>query len=93
MDQPAAAGSDDGRRPLCIILEPSRDLAEQTHNCISDFKKYLKSPSLRNELFVGGMDARVQAKTLKDGVDIITGTPGRIVDFMERGVLSMDKVL
>jgi ATP-dependent RNA helicase DDX1 len=33
--------------PMCIILEPTRELAEQTHNQINKFKKYLDTPKIR----------------------------------------------
>eukprot|EP00803_Ostreobium_quekettii_P004828 evm.model.scf_578.6 EVM.evm.TU.scf_578.6 scf_578:62481-70261(+) len=91
MDPPRSAHGGE-RRPLCIILEPARDLAEQTHDCITDFGKYLKAPTVANALFVGGVDAKAQARALREGVDIVTGTPGRITDFINSGKLSVDKV-
>ena len=36
-----------GRKPLALILEPARDLAEQTHQCVQDFSKYLEHPKVR----------------------------------------------
>ena len=80
------------RKPLALILEPARDLAEQTFNNVSDFAKHLKEPAVRAELLVGGMSAAQQVKSLKQGVDLIVGTPGRVVDLMERGELSVDQV-
>jgi ATP-dependent RNA helicase DDX1 len=73
----AAASSRGEKKPLAIILEPARDLAEQTHNCVLSFKKHLTSPALEGELLVGGLDAKQQAKSLARGLDIVTGTPGR----------------
>lgn len=64
-------------KPLAVILEPTRDLAEQTHNCVTQFIKHLTGPTLSNALLVGGEDKGKQAKLLKNGVDIVTGTVGR----------------
>lgn len=69
-----------------------RDLAEQTHECMKSFKKYLASPAINNSLFVGGVDAGAQLRALQQGLDIITGTPGRINDFLNQRKLAVDKV-
>lgn len=69
-----------------------RDLAEQTHECMNSFKKYLTSPTINNSLFVGGVDPGAQLKALQQGLDIVTGTPGRINDFINQGKLAVDKV-
>lgn len=55
---------------------PCRDLAEQTHHAISSFRKYLEAPEIRNQLLVGGVAANAQLRSLKEGVDIVVGTPG-----------------
>ncbi|KAL3160771.1 hypothetical protein ABBQ38_009184 [Trebouxia sp. C0009 RCD-2024] len=87
----AAAGS--GRRkPTAIILEPSKDLAEQTHDFMVRFKHYLTQPQLRCELLIGGTNPKQASRALEEGVDIITGTPGRIMDFIESGKLPTDAV-
>ena len=39
--------------PMAVILEPSRELAEQTHNQICMFKKYLPEPGLKSAVFIG----------------------------------------
>ena len=53
-----------------------RDLAEQTHNNFTAFRKYLVDPALRNELLVGGTNPQPALRALQEGVDIIVGTPG-----------------
>ncbi|PSC75014.1 ATP-dependent RNA helicase DDX1 [Micractinium conductrix] len=90
-EAPAGSGGGGGK-PLAIILEPARDLAEQTHNNITLFRKHLRDPSIRNELLVGGTAAAAQLRALKEGVDIVVGTPGRVMDFMETGKLPTDQV-
>jgi len=86
------SGSGKERTPLCIILEPSRDLAEQTHKAVADFGKHFSGPSLRAELLVGGGEAAAQARGMREGCDVVTGTPGRIIDFLESGKLVADRV-
>ncbi|GFR40732.1 hypothetical protein Agub_g1342 [Astrephomene gubernaculifera] len=88
----AAAGAASVRLPVCLILEPARDLAEQTANCIRDFGRHLAAPSLSCGLFVGGVDPGPQLRSLREGVDIVVGTPGRVVDFVESGKIVLDQV-
>ena len=78
--------------PICIILEPSRELALQTDKCINDFSKYVASPGVNSACLVGGEDSRHQLRLLQEGVDIVTGTPGRIEDFINTGKLKLDNV-
>lgn len=56
--------------PKAIIIEPSRELAEQTLRCISDFKKHLPSP-IKEQLIILGVNAKDQLDQLRNGVDII----------------------
>jgi ATP-dependent RNA helicase DDX1 len=63
----ATAGNSSERKPLCLVLEPSRDLAEQTHKCFQAYGKHLNAPALSSVLLVGGMDAGAQFKALKEG--------------------------
>ena len=63
MGQGGVDGGDaKGATPLCIIMEPSRDLAEQTYKCMLEFKKYMASPSVEVVLLVGGVDMRDNIK-------------------------------
>ena len=84
------SSSNNGPRnaPKAIILEPSRELAEQTHNCLLNFKKYL-SGEIRQSLLVGGIPAKVHMDQLEAGVDIITGTIGRVNELINTGHLSL----
>ena len=56
--------------PKAIIIEPSRELAEQTLRCISDFKKHLPSP-IKEQLIIGDVNAKEQLDQLRNRVDII----------------------
>lgn len=71
-----AAADSEQRKPTAIILEPSKDLAEQTHDFMVRFKQYLRSPQLQCELLIGGTNPKQASRALQEGVDIITGTPG-----------------
>ena len=65
--------------PLAIIIEPSKELAEQTYKQVQIFKKYLENPIIKELLIVGGMAIKDQLASLQDGVDIVVATPGRLV--------------
>lgn len=56
--------------PKAIIIEPSRELAEQTLRCITDFKKHLPNV-VKEQLIIGGVNAKEQLDQLRNGVDII----------------------
>jgi ATP-dependent RNA helicase RhlE len=71
-----------------IILSPTRELSIQIHQ---DLTNYAINMKLNIGILVGGKDIESQQRMLKKGVDIIIGTPGRIMEHMERG-LSLKKV-
>ncbi|XP_063907941.1 ATP-dependent RNA helicase Ddx1 [Zophobas morio] len=76
--------------PQAIIIEPSRELAEQTSNQIKKFKKHLQDPQVRDLLVIGGVNIKEQISTLQNvGADIIVGTPGRLEDLIQGGYLSL----
>lgn len=75
--------------PQAIIIEPSRELAEQTLNQIRKFKKHLKDPVIKELLLVGGVNVREQLSVLQTGVDIIVATPGRLEDLINGGQVSL----
>ncbi|XP_075717203.1 ATP-dependent RNA helicase DDX1 isoform X2 [Rhinoderma darwinii] len=78
--------------PKSLIIEPSRELAEQTLNNVKQFKKYVDNPKLRELLIIGGVAAKDQLAVLETGVDIVVGTPGRIDDLISTGKLSLSQV-
>lgn len=71
--------------PQAIIIEPSRELAEQTFNQIEKFKKFLDSPNVRELLVIGGVNVKEQISALHNGIDIVVGTPGRLEDLIQGG--------
>ncbi|KAJ2942815.1 hypothetical protein O0L34_g15002 [Tuta absoluta] len=75
--------------PQAIIIEPSRELAEQTFNQITKFKTYLDNPKVRELLVVGGVNVKDQISALNAGIDIVVGTPGRLEDLIQGGYLAL----
>lgn len=72
----SAVAKSGARTPSAIILEPSRELAQQTHENIVAMKRHLSAPALRSVLLVGGTQPKEAARQLQQGTDIVTGTPG-----------------
>ncbi|XP_059622379.1 ATP-dependent RNA helicase Ddx1 [Phlebotomus argentipes] len=88
---PTAAALEDAKpkpnAPQAIIIEPSRELAEQTLTQITKFKRHLKDPLISELLLIGGVNVRDQMAVLERGVDIIVATPGRLEDLIGGGYL------
>uniref|UniRef100_A0A183EP44 ATP-dependent RNA helicase DDX1 n=1 Tax=Gongylonema pulchrum TaxID=637853 RepID=A0A183EP44_9BILA len=78
--------------PACIIIEPTKELAEQTNGQLETFKKYLSKPSIRNALVIGSIPMGEQMRLISSGVDIITCTPGRVEDLIQSGKISLSNV-
>lgn len=75
--------------PQAYILSPTRELSMQIYE---ELKKLGKYSNLRFVCVYGGSGIEKQIKDIKKGVDIIVGTPGRIMDLMRRKVLNFDEV-
>ncbi len=70
-----------GKRPRCLVLCPTRELAAQ----IADsFKRYGKGLNLKLVTIYGGVGQYPQVDALHRGVDIVIATPGRLMDLMEQ---------
>lgn len=80
----------DDRRLQAIVLCPTRELAIQAAEEIRKFSKYLHG--IRMVPIYGGQDIVRQIKALKGGVQVIVGTPGRVMDHMRRHTIKMDTV-
>lgn len=73
--------------PKCIVLCPTRELAKQVE------KEFQASgPSLNVACLYGGVSAGDQMRLLRKGMDVVIGTPGRIMDLMDRGALSLSDI-
>ncbi|CAO0822974.1 ATP-dependent RNA helicase RhlB [Desulfarculales bacterium] len=70
--------------PACLIIAPTRELAVQIHDNAQAIGRHC---GLNTVPIFGGVDYGKQAKALRDGVDIVVGTPGRLIDYMKQRVL------
>lgn len=75
--------------PRAIILAPTRELAIQIHKDALQLSKRL---NLSFALIYGGTDYQKQLTKVKTNVDIIIGTPGRIIDFYRQNAFTLDNV-
>ncbi|KAL5290459.1 DDX1 family protein [Megaselia abdita] len=75
--------------PQAIIIEPSKELAEQTFNQIEKFNKYLPKDSVKQLLVTGGIKIDQQKNALNAGVHIIVATPGRLEEMIESNFISL----
>jgi ATP-dependent RNA helicase RhlB len=77
------------KNPRAVILAPTRELAIQIHKDALLLGKHL---GLKFALIYGGTDYKKQLGTIKSNVDIIIGTPGRIIDFYRQGAFTLDHI-
>ncbi|MFH7027185.1 MAG: DEAD/DEAH box helicase [Heteroscytonema crispum UTEX LB 1556] len=72
-----------------LVLTPTRELAIQVHDAIEQF---VGNEGLRILAIYGGQSIDRQMMQLKRGVHMVVGTPGRVIDLLDRGCLKLDKV-
>ena len=84
-EQPASAS----RFIRTLILTPTRELAAQVEESVRTYGKYLK---LTSAVIFGGVGIHPQIKVLKQGVDILVATPGRLLDHMQQGTINLSRV-
>ena len=75
--------------PRVLVLEPTRELAMQVDTA---FRDYAKFTDLRAAAFYGGVGYGKQREELKRGVDVVVATPGRLIDFLNQGEISLRNV-
>ena len=82
-----SARQEKGPRPIrALILTPTRELAIQIDECLRDYAKYT---SLRHCVIFGGVKQKAQTEALRRGVDILTATPGRLLDLIGQGYVDL----
>ena len=79
-------GRSRARMPRSLILEPTRELAQQVSE---NFEKYGKYHPLSMALLIGGVQMGDQIKALEKGVDVLIATPGRLMDLFGRGKIML----
>ncbi|TPX41308.1 hypothetical protein SeMB42_g05622 [Synchytrium endobioticum] len=76
--------------PLILILEPTRELAQQVY---TELKKFSYRSWIRSRIVYGGTPLDDQVRRLKGlGVDLLIATPGRLQDLIDRGVIGLNKL-
>jgi len=82
--------ADENRALRGVILSPTRELSLQIHE---DIQNYAKHMHIKSAALVGGKDMEMQRRVLKKGVDIVIATPGRLLEFSDKGLdLSMVEI-
>ncbi len=76
------------RRPQALVLTPTRELAIQVAEAVQGYARHL--PGFHILPVYGGQGMGTQLRGLNRGVHLVVGTPGRVMDHLRRGTLSLD---
>ncbi|WP_439836842.1 DEAD/DEAH box helicase [Aeromonas enteropelogenes] len=79
----------DTRPVRALVLVPTRELAVQVQESVA---RYAKGTELTSTLVYGGVSIAAQVEALKSGVDILIATPGRLLDHLRHGAVSLEAV-
>jgi ATP-dependent RNA helicase RhlE len=77
------------RKIKSLIVTPTRELAIQIGESFTDYGKYT---GLKNTVVFGGVNQNPQTNTLRQGVDILVATPGRLLDLMNQGFINLKDI-
>jgi len=79
-----------GKFPIrCLIVTPTRELAIQIDE---NFKAYAKHTNIKSTVVFGGVNQGEQVRAIRKGVHILTATPGRLLDLMNQGIVSLKDI-
>ncbi len=78
------------KKPQALVIAPTRELAIQVAEAFQSYAKHMKGFHVAP--IYGGQDYRTQLRALKRGSHVIVGTPGRVMDHIERGSLRLDAI-
>ncbi|AZG43927.1 DEAD/DEAH box helicase [Gordonia insulae] len=78
------------RRPLALVLAPTRELALQVAEAFGRYSSHM--PEVRVLPIYGGQSYGVQLAGLKRGAQVIVGTPGRVIDHLDKGTLDISQL-
>ncbi|WP_343192002.1 DEAD/DEAH box helicase [Buchnera aphidicola (Formosaphis micheliae)] len=76
--------------PQILVLTPTRELAIQVAEAFSEFSKYISG--IRVLALYGGQRYESQLRALREGSQVVVGTPGRLLDHLKRGTLNLSKL-
>lgn len=77
-----------GGGPVVLILAPTRELAQQIQEVANSFGE---TAAVRNTCIFGGAPKGPQAHDLERGIEICIATPGRLIDFLEKGTTNLSR--
>ncbi|HHH2484031.1 TPA: DEAD/DEAH family ATP-dependent RNA helicase [Enterobacter hormaechei subsp. steigerwaltii] len=80
----------DLRAPQILVLAPTRELAVQVAEAMTEFSKHMRGVNV--VALYGGQRYDVQLRALRQGPQIVVGTPGRLLDHLKRGTLDLSKL-
>jgi len=85
-----SATQEKGRKKIkALIVTPTRELAIQIDNSLSAYGKHT---GLRHTVVFGGVSQHAQTQALRRGVDILTATPGRLLDLINQGFIKLNSI-
>ena len=83
-------GPEQRHRPIrALVLTPTRELAAQVYANVKEYSEFL---NIRSAVIFGGVNQKPQVATLRQGVDVLVATPGRLIDLENQGLLSLNRV-
>jgi len=77
-----------GEGPIALVLAPTRELAQQIQGAASEYGRLL---GIRSLSIFGGASKNVQARRLLESPELVIATPGRLLDFLESGMINLDR--
>ncbi len=76
-------------RPIrALVLTPTRELAAQVYENVREYSKYV---NIKSTVIFGGVKPKAQIATLRNGVDVLVATPGRLLDLHNQKALSLNR--
>ncbi len=77
------------RKPRVLIIEPTRELAEQVHRSVADLRGKSR---IHSATIYGGISRKAQVSSLQRGAEIIVACPGRFLDLVEQGDVDISSI-
>ncbi|RXG29092.1 DEAD/DEAH box helicase [Leeuwenhoekiella marinoflava] len=78
-----------GRKLKALIITPTRELAIQIDDNVTEYSKYT---GIKNTVIFGGVKQAAQVNAMRKGVDVLTATPGRLLDLVKQGFISLKDI-
>ena len=77
-------------RPIrALVLTPTRELAAQVYANVKEYSEFL---NIKSAVIFGGVNQKPQAAAIRQGIDVLVATPGRLLDLETQGLLSLKRV-